>query len=120
MDAAGYLQMHWFIILTAAEEHTQNVVIVNADRIKPNGKFDHTVILDPGVHEFITSRSYINYNMARITSLATLFELIKSGTAVPQSPVSAELLNMIRVGLLKSDFTNNEVREFYRYNTWPI
>jgi len=93
--------------------HTRNTIIVNIQSIRGE-KYDHTVRLKPGDHEFIVHDSFVNYRLARIISLDELEAKIRTGTAVMKKPFRDAILQRICEGICKSDFTPIEVVEMYQ------
>jgi hypothetical protein len=93
-------------------EHTGNTIIVNIQSVRGK-KYDETVRLEPGDHDFIKRESYINYRLARIVSLSDLQALIDNGVAKIMTPMEEEVISRICDGINRSPFSPREVKEMY-------
>lgn len=109
-NEGGYIQSHLFIIVLETDDHL--TIIIPIDTIR-GPKFDRQMILNIGCHEFITHDSYINYRRARIISTVDLENMISSGKAKIRASFTEKLLEKVRDGILKSDFTPMEIRDIY-------
>ena len=65
---------------------------------------DDTVVLDSG-HPFIAKKSVIQFSDAKLFLVSDIDWLLKNGNARKKEPCSSELLQTIRAGLLKSDYS---------------
>ena len=110
---AGHIRSHPFVIILEGEAHTRNTIIVNIQSV-PNGKYDSTVVLKRGDHEFIEHDSYVNYRLARIVSLDEIEKKIEQGTAIVKPSFTNEIFRLICDGICKSRFTPAEVVEMYQ------
>jgi hypothetical protein len=114
-DRDGYIQRHCFVLLFDGATYTGNTIIVPIDTLRSERQ-DKTVILEPGDLDFITSRSFIHYNLARTTSIKSLIEKIENRVANKnQQSVSNELLEKIKEGVRKSKGTRHEILTEYSY-----
>jgi hypothetical protein len=101
---------HLWIVLTSPNEgEVVTVCLVTAHK-----RSERLVVLYKGDHPFIQHESVIAYRFSQIRLVEDIQELLRSGAAKPRDPVSLELLQRIRTGLLDSDFTPNGVRAYYR------
>jgi hypothetical protein len=110
----GVLIGHLFVLLLDPEKYTQNTIIIPVDTLRSD-KQDKTTILDPGDHDFITARSFLNYSRAKIYSIKNIEQMIKDGKAKLKPPMKSEILCKIIDGLRKSDHTPQEVLTMYGY-----
>jgi len=108
----GTVRSHLFVIVLKPEPHTQNTIVVSIRTNRGRG-VDNTTELEPGVHEFIKSKSWVVYRRARIVSLIELESLILDGSAKPMVPMPPKITKMICDGLLRSRFTPQDVRLRY-------
>ena len=101
---------HLWVVLTSPNEgEVVTVCLVTAHK-----RSERLVVLYKGDHPFIQHESAIAYRFSQIRLVEDIQELLRSGAAKPRDPVSPELLQRIRAGLLDSDFTPNGVRAYYR------
>ena len=112
-EEVGHIKSHLFVIILEGEIYTRNTIIVNIQSV-PKGKFDNTVVLRKGDHEFIDHDSFVNYRLARIISLSELEKKIAEGTAVVKSSFDNDIFQLICDGISKSRFTPAEVLEMYQ------
>lgn len=113
-DRDGYINRHLLVVLLEPEEHTNNTIIVPVDTLK-SPKHDSTTILEPGIHEFITKRSYVNYRFAKVRSISFIENMLKEKKANIKNPLDNEVVDKIVEGLRKSDYTPEEVLSMYGY-----
>ena len=101
---------HLWVVLTSPNEgEVVTVCLVTAHK-----RSEWLVVLYKGDHPFIQHESVIAYRFSQIRLVEDIQELLRSGAVKPRDPVSLELLQRIRAGLLDSDFTPNGVRAYYR------
>ncbi len=110
----GTIEGHLHVIILDPEEHTHNTIVIPIDTFRSK-KQDQTTILNPGDHEFVISRSFLNYNRARIHSIIAIENLIKEGNAKLKPHMKPDILDRIRDGLRKSDHTPHEVLTMYGF-----
>lgn len=110
----GTLVGHLFVVILDPEEITKNTIIVPIDTLRSK-KQDQTTILDPGDHEFVKTKSFLNYNRAKIRSVTFIEQMIESGKAKIQPPMKPDVLDRIIRGLRKSEHTPQEVLVMYGY-----
>ena len=110
----GEVLSHLFVIVLTPAPHTRNTIIVNIDSWEPGTKTDNTTILQPGDHEFIQKKTYVNYRLARIVSVDEIEGWLETGRAKIKPRMDTSILNRISDGILKSKFTILEVKEMYQ------
>lgn len=113
-DSAGYINSHLLVVLLDPEERTNETIIVPVDTLR-SPKHDTTTILEPGIHEFITKRSYINYRFAKVRSISFIENLQKEKKAKIKDSLDTKVVDKIVEGLRKSDYTPEEVLSMYGY-----
>ena len=113
-DQDGYIAGHLVIVVLDPEEFTKRTIIVPVTTLRSQ-KQDQTTILDQGDHEFIKHRSFINYGLAKIRSMAFIEELIKSGKGKAKDPIGDVILSKVSQGIRKSPHTPQEVVTMYGY-----
>lgn len=97
----------WVMILKVANgRQFVGVMLVTA---RPHS--DTTVILHPGDHPFISRPTSVDYGSAKPLVISKLEEWIGARRALPQEPLTAELLARVAAGLCQSSRTPNHVRE---------
>ncbi len=101
-------EWHLWILLTAPDQSTGEVVIVNVTTLRPHS--DRTVILTKGDHPFITHDSVVFYSDAQFSNAQLIEAAIKAGICTKCDPVSDELLRRIQGGLLQSTLTPAKIR----------
>jgi len=72
---------------------------------------DTTVVLTEG-HPFIVKKSVIQYSDAKLFSVVNLEWMENNSYAQRRETCSAELLKAVRDGLMKSDFTPQEMQTY--------
>lgn len=63
------------------------------------------------MHPFVKNATYVAYRHARFDPVAHLQRMVDNNYAIPQPPVSGQLLTQIRQGLFASPQTPNEIKE---------
>jgi len=111
-DHDGVIVRHLLVVLLDPEEYTKRTIIVPVDTLK-SPKHDQTTLLNPGDHEFIKVKSYINYRMAKVRSTAFIESMIANGKATIKPPMADSVLEKIVSGLRKSPHTPDEVMSMY-------
>ncbi len=112
-DRGGRPQGHFYILILKCDK--ERIVIVNIDKIRGKKKYDPTTILHAGEgHEFIVEDSYVNYYYAELTDIGHLQAKLDDKSAVHKDGLMAKsVLRKICEGVLKSDYTNYEVRDVF-------
>ena len=85
---------HLWVVVSDPALDRKHVVIANMT----SDGLDQSCVLEPGDHDFIRHRTFIRYDMARVTSDADLEQLAASGGIMPHDPVSPDVLQRIREG----------------------
>jgi hypothetical protein len=75
---------------------------------------DRTCIIRPGEHPFVQHDTCAAYNETRRLTAGRLEELIRERQAVSKQPVSPELLERLREGLLASPRTPHAITAMAR------
>lgn len=103
---------HLWVILTEPEPGTGRAVIVNLTTKRPHS--DVTVVLQPGDHPFVQHETVVNYSDARMVETRRLEAAILSGLCRRHQSLDARILKRIQDGLLKSPFTPNKIKTYFR------
>lgn len=106
--------LHLCLVMTEPQENPPVVVIVNVSTFHNKPHEDHTVILQPGDHEFIKQKSYIAFDYAKRIRLDILESHAEKGKIIFKEDVSDELFEMILNGLLQSPKTPGHLKMFCR------
>lgn len=106
------LHLHVFLTDPIGKEPAR-VLVVNISSYT-NNKQDDTVILEEGEHEFITHKSYVSYDYAKIIHVGVTEELIAKSSMEFKDNVSEELYKKIIKGLLESKRTPGNIKKFCR------
>lgn len=107
-------KFHLYIVVTEPDDINGNVCIVSVNITTKRNRglgADKTVVLEVGDHPFINRSSVIVYRMAAFFSVETLISHINQRRTLGQE-LDAELLKRIQKGLLDSEFTPEEIREY--------
>ncbi|HUT85836.1 MAG TPA: hypothetical protein VMW66_03245 [Elusimicrobiales bacterium] len=100
---------HLWIILAKAKQNPEEAIIVNITTQRSDS--DKTTILKPSEHPFIKHTSNVNFADARIANIKHLEKAVRKEIAIKKDPLSANLLNKIQKGLLKSPHTPNKIKK---------
>ena len=103
---------HLFIVLTNPDPLSGRVVIVPIVTERPHT--DKTVCLLPADHPFIQHRSNVDYGSARYAFASALSAALVAGEAYLEANVDAAVLKRVRIGLLTSSHTINDIAAFAR------
>jgi len=106
---------HIHIIITSVDQNTGAFLCVPVDSWENQRLSDPTVILNVGDHKFITKKSYINYDEAKILNYDQISLWFMDGSAKKFDPLDQDLFEKVRLGVKKSIHTNDRCREFYDY-----
>src|SRR5438132_6013464 len=90
----GVVDPHLWIVLSDPRIDRENVLIVNlttVTRLK-----EQACIIERGEHPWVTHRTCVNYQDAKVVSLEKLYRLKDSGHLRLQDPLSATLLQRVR------------------------
>ena len=91
---------HLWVVLTNPRADSPDVVLVNLTSLRPD--VDTTVILNRGDHPFVRHQTVINYADSRFGSIKSINEGCDRGIIKILDPVSGQLLQRIKQGLLES------------------
>jgi hypothetical protein len=86
------------------------VVLVNVSTVRQEIPYDDTCVLEAGSHRFVTARSYVRYQDARVYRASDLARLVAQGVFSPHEPVSADLVQRMKAGLGASPRTKREFK----------
>jgi hypothetical protein len=104
----GHDKSHLWVLLTAVNPQTGEVIIVNFTTQRPHS--DTTVVIQIGEHRFVDRPTVVFYSDARFTRLAALEAAVNQGIASRHDPLKPALLTRVQEGLLKSPFTPAKIR----------
>ena len=110
-EATGEVQRHLWIIASDPRKGDR-VVLVNLST-KPCGR-PPECLLGPTEHKSLSRRSYVRFDMARLTELSKLDAAMKKGLFQPSGNLTPELLEKVQTALLASPLTPREVKELLR------
>lgn len=108
----GQTVAHLWVMLTDPDATTDEVLVVNLTTQRPHS--DTTVILNSGDHPFVQHATAVNFSDVRLTKASLLAAFYQTGNYLPQSPLSASVLQRIQAGLLSSPFTANKFKDYFR------
>jgi hypothetical protein len=110
---------HLWVVATNPTGDDDAIVVVSCTSLR--GAKDQTVILRAGEHPFIRWDMCLAYNLAEVTSVSRVEELIESGSAQLREPLALKLPADVVAGFSASDFTKKRVRDFVaRVKSRPI
>ena len=106
---------HLYIVLNdprSFEGYGKNacVVLVNLSSVREGVPHDTTCVLEPGLHLFVSRRSFVFYRNARIEQEGHVLQLTQQGLFKPHDPVSAGVLRRVKSGLFDSPHTKREFK----------
>lgn len=97
---------HLFIALTDSHSHPPyQVLLVSVCTFDDPKRQDATCVLHAGDHDFIKTKSYVNYNFARVENLAPLERGLANGVITDRGPLDSHLLDAVIDGLRTSTQT---------------
>jgi hypothetical protein len=85
---------HLWMIVSDPAADAENVVIVLF--VSWTAKYDQACVLHGGEHPFVKHETCVQYPGAKVVSDAKLESLLQTGQLKPKSPLSSELLALIR------------------------
>ncbi len=101
---------HLWVVITPPKDDEVITVSVTTQR-----RHSETLVkLKDGDHPFIRHDSVVAYAYSRIRTVEDIEAAITAGTAKRREPMSKEIVDRIRAGLLDSDFTPNGVRRYFK------
>lgn len=86
-------------------------LLVSISTVREGKFYDPTRIIEPGLHPFITARSYVAYGKAEQRTTEHILLCVEKGLFIPKPAVSRELLAHLVSGFDESDFTKPWVFE---------
>jgi hypothetical protein len=101
---------HLHIIITPP---TQLNEVIVASITTHRKRSDTTTCFQGGEHERITHPSVVFFRKARVITISAIEALIKNHDAAKKTPLEERHLKRCRAGLIESDQTTNEVRQFF-------
>lgn len=108
LDLARGMKEHlWFVI--AKPDHDERVIVSVTTRDAE--AIDLTCILMPGDHPFIDHESVIFYRKAATVAVNYLETIERRGELVRKPPAADALIDRIRLGAFRSQFTPNYVKK---------
>ena len=113
----GHDTEHLWVVLSAVEESTGQVLAVNLTTRRHNS--DPTTVIRPGEHPFITRETVAAYFDARWMSAVALDAAVNQRAGKKLDPCSPELLRRIQDGLLASKFTPKDVQRWWQQHPTP-
>jgi hypothetical protein len=102
---------HLWAILTDPVEGGR---VVGVMLVTDRSHTDKTTCLEPGDHEFVKTRTSVDYGTARFFSLNSIEGLLSDGRGRFERAFSPEVLQRIQQGLLRSPRTVHFIKEFCR------
>ncbi len=110
-DRAGGPSHLWIVITRPTKE--REVVIVNVTSWRSLA--DPTCVLQPGDHQFVRRKSYIEYRRAKRVSVDEIRVLLNSGGCVEYDTASPSLLERILDGAAeRKDYIPHKCRDILR------
>jgi len=103
---------HLWVLLWGPAGGAKAFLAVYLTTLRPHS--DRTCIITPGEHPFIQHDTAVAYNAAQRWTEEKLEQEIRAGTAKPRQPVSSELLERLRQGLLASPRTPHAIIDMAR------
>ena len=101
----------WFVLTDPAPETR---LVVTVALVAERGHTERTVRLQRGDHPFITHASNVDFGSAKYAPAAKLEAALASTRATLGADMSAELLARVRVGIVASSHTPNEIVAYCR------
>ena len=111
-SSARGLPSHLWIVLSDPGCDSDNVLIVNVT--DADNHHDHSCILDENDHDWITKKSCVAYQFAKVTSIATLEQAQNLGLLHPKIPLRLDVQDRILTGAYLSDELKGAHRELLR------
>jgi hypothetical protein len=109
---------HFFFVVIDQDPVTGRVIIVPIDH--ENLDNCRTVEFKVGEYDFVTKHSYVTYSFAIIVESDLIRKRIKNMTAKRKSDISKEKIQEIQEKMTSSGHVKDEVRDFYRTQTWKL
>jgi hypothetical protein len=100
------LDGHLWVVLTEPDSQGR-VVCVNFTT--QHARSDAATVCQAGEHPFFTHETVVAYRFAQRYTTKTVTEYLKTGTFTAKQPCSPALLNKVREGAVRSDFTPKHI-----------
>ena len=91
---------HLYIVISNCNDNTGRVVIVNFSTW--NEQSDNSCVLNDGDHPFISRKSCVSYENAKLKLVSRIKALVDDGTITPHDPVDRDTMLRILDGAEKS------------------
>lgn len=102
---------HLCVLITPPERNSSRAVIVNLTSQRRGS--DNTVVFQQGDHPFIKRPTVVNYQAARIVSVAWVQKEIDCKMAWADCPFEPPMLKRIQDGVLKSPFIPGDIKKHF-------
>jgi len=100
---SGPIGKHLFVLVLEKKINNKlQVLSVPVCTVRDVARVDDSCVVQPGEHSFVKNESFVEYKYSRIDPADHLLERVKEKTFIPNDPVSLDLLNRIKDGLIKS------------------
>ena len=106
-------RMHLHGVLTEKCENSCHFVVC-IESIIDGAYHDDTCEVEPGEHEFIKKKSYVNYRRAQVCKADRLKKMVDGWVYRPKEPLSQQLWERMCQGIEKSKFTPRGMKDYYR------
>lgn len=104
----GHETYHLWVLLTAANPQSGEVIIVNLTTERPHS--DKTVVIQRGEHRFVDHPTVVFYSDARLARVAALESAVNHRIANLHDPLNPSLLGRVQEGLLASPLTPAKIK----------
>ncbi|MCG8587614.1 MAG: hypothetical protein MI757_23145 [Pirellulales bacterium] len=96
------LDSHLWIVLSDPDIDPHSVLLVNFTSFREDK--DQACIVDPHEHGYLSKKSCVNYQKAKVVGVVDLDNLLTNKLIKKHDPLSAELLQKIRDGASNSKY----------------
>lgn len=103
---------HLYVVVIGSFGDPKKTIIVNLTTKRSTS--DTTVFLQSNQHSFIKHPTVVAYSYAQIVETGALITYANSKENSSHQSFDQNVLSIIQEGILKSDFTPNEVKAFYK------
>lgn len=104
---------HLFVILTEPVGTPKQVLIVPVDKLVDGEYHDDSCLLEYQEHEFITTKSFINYKFSCLIEAEKLCKGVEEGKIKTREDVTNDVLERACFGLVTSPRTPYKCNNFY-------
>jgi hypothetical protein len=105
---------HLWVVVSDPVQDPEQVVIVNITTLEGKRDPDRTCVVMKGEHNFISRPSYVLYAEARIASVNSLGELLRTKMLSPSTDASEEFLRKVIAGFGSSKLAPNKCKAILR------